>query len=81
MRIISTTDISRVVNGSTIYQTLSLVEKLDVYSVISFMKIIDYAGEVLKAEFSILDNTQNREQAIYVYRHNGGKLDEAIFSN
>lgn len=77
MRIISTTDISRVVNGSRIYQTLSLVEQFNIYAVISCMKIFDYAGKVLKEELSVLDSTSNKEQAVYLYESNGGDLDES----
>ena len=76
MRIISTTDISRVISGSTIYQTLSIVERFNIYAVISCIKIFDYAGNIEKEEFSILWSTSNKEQAVYVYESNGGDLGE-----
>ena len=76
MRIISTTDISRVISGSTIYQTLSLVEQFNIYAVISCIKIFDYAGNIEKEEFSILWSTSDKEQAVYVYESNGGDLGE-----
>jgi hypothetical protein len=77
MRVIATTDISRVINGSTIYQTLSLVEQFNVYAVISCMKIFDYAGRVEKEEFSVLNSTSDKEQAAYVYESNGGDFNES----
>ena len=77
MRIISITDISRAVSGSSIYHTLSLVEQFNVYAVISCMKIVDYTGKVLKEEFDVLHSTSNKEQAVYVYVSNGGDLNES----
>jgi hypothetical protein len=43
MRVISTTDISRAGNDCYIYESVSLVEQFDIYSVINFLNVTGWA--------------------------------------
>lgn len=71
MRIISTTDISREGNDCYIYESVSLVEQFDIYSVINFLNITGWAK---REEVRVLCTTRDIDEAKKVYRSVGGKL-------
>jgi hypothetical protein len=71
MRVISTTDISREGNDCYIYESISLVEQFDIYSVINFLNVTGWAK---REEVRVLDTTRDIDEAKKVYRSVGGKL-------
>lgn len=73
MRVISTTDISREGNDCYIYESVSLVEQFDIYSVINFLNVTGWAK---REEVRVLCTTQDINEAKKVYRSVGGKYQE-----
>lgn len=76
MRIISTTDISRPVWDSHIYETISLVTQFGVWAVISCLKILIHRqGATEREEIRVLCSTSSRLEAEKVYKSFGGVLN------
>jgi hypothetical protein len=73
MRVISTTDISREGNDCYIYESVSLVEQFDLYSVISFYKVYGWSEH---EEVCVLKHTTNFEEAKNAYICHGGVYKE-----
>jgi hypothetical protein len=73
MRIISTTDISREGNDCYIYESVSLVEQFDIYSVINFLSITGWAE---CEEVRVLCTTRDIDEAKKVYKSVGGVYQE-----
>lgn len=71
MRIISTTDISREGNDCYIYESVSLVEQFELYSVINFINVTGWAE---REEVRVLCTTSDKKEAKKVYKSVGGKL-------
>jgi hypothetical protein len=73
MRIISTTDISREGNDCYIYESVSLVEQFDIYSVINFLNVTGWAE---REEVRALCTTRDMDEAKKVYKSVGGVYQE-----
>jgi hypothetical protein len=73
MRIISTTDISREGNDCYIYESVTLAEQFDIYSVINFLKVTGWAEQ---EEARVLCTTGDLELAKKVYKDAGGEYQE-----
>lgn len=73
MRIISTTDISREGNDCYIYESVSLVEQFDVYSVINILRVTGWAE---REETLVLCTTRDIDKAKKVYKDAGGEYQE-----
>jgi hypothetical protein len=73
MRVISTTDISRVGNDCYIYESVSLVEQFGLYSVINILKVTGWAE---REEVRVLCTTGDLDEAKKVYKSVGGIYEE-----
>lgn len=73
MRVISTTDISREGNDCYIYESVSLVEQFDIYSVINFLNVTGWAE---REEVRVLCTTRDMDEAKKVYKSIGGVYKE-----
>jgi hypothetical protein len=73
MRVISTTDISREGNDCYIYESVSLVEQFDIYSVINFLNVTGWAEQ---EEVRVLCTTRDIDEAKKVYKSVGGVYQE-----
>lgn len=73
MRVISTTDISREGNDCYIYESVTLVEQFDIYSVINFLNVTGWAE---REEVRVLCTTRDIDEAKKVYKSVGGKYQE-----
>lgn len=73
MRVISTTDISREGNDCYIYESVSLVEQFDIYSVINFLNVTGWAA---REEVHVLCTTRDIDKAKKVYKRAGGVYEE-----
>ena len=65
MRIISTTDISREGNDCYIYESVSLVEQFDLYTVLNFISITGWAK---REDAHVLCVTRDLREAKKVYK-------------
>ena len=74
MRIISTTDLSRQGNDCYIHSSISLMESCNLYFVILVEKV---SGYPYHEDVIIIDEAKSdKDKAIYIYKQNGGKLNE-----
>jgi hypothetical protein len=73
MRVVSTTDISREGNDCYIYESVSLVEQFDIYSVINFLKVTSWAE---REEVRVLCTTRDIDEAKKAYKDAGGEYQE-----
>jgi hypothetical protein len=73
MKVISTTDISREGNDCYIYESVSLVEQFDIFSVINFLNVTGWAK---REEVRVLCTTRDINKAKKVYKSVGGKYQE-----
>lgn len=73
MRVISTTDISREGNDCYIYESVSLVEQFDIYSVINILRVTGWAE---REETLVLCTTRDIDNAKKVYKEAGGEYQE-----
>lgn len=71
MRVISTTDISREGNDCYIYESVTLAEQFDIYSVINFLSITGWAE---REDVRVLCTTRDLKKAKKVYKSAGGIL-------
>lgn len=71
MRVISTTDISREGNDCYIYESVTLAEQFDIYSVINFLSITGWAE---REDVRVLCTTRDLKKAKKVYKSTGGIL-------
>lgn len=73
MRVISTTDISREGNDCYIYESVSLVEQFEVYSVINILRVTGWAE---REEVHVLCTTRDIKEAKKVYKQHNGVYKE-----
>lgn len=71
MKIISTTDISRVGNDCYIYESVTLVKQFDLYAVINILSVTGWAET---KEVKTLCTTESLAEAEGAYISAGGKL-------
>lgn len=71
MKIISTTDISRVGNDCYIYESVTLIKQFDLYAVINILSVTGWAE---RKEVRTLCTTESLAEAEKVYKSVGGKL-------
>lgn len=73
MRVISTTDTSREGNDCYIYESVSLVEQFNIYSVINILNVTGWAK---REEVRVLCTTRDIDEAKKVYKSVGGMYQE-----
>lgn len=71
MKVISTTDLSRPGNDCYIYESVSLVEQFELFSVIRYWRVIGWSD---REEVSVLYTSLSRSSAIQTYKSYGGKI-------
>ena len=71
MRIISTTDISKVGNDTVVYESISLIEQFEIYAIIRCCKVVcETEVEAVEVIFS----SSILKEAIKKYDELGGKI-------
>lgn len=75
MKIISTTDISRVGNDCYIYESVTLTEQFGIYAVINFVKVTGWAE---REEVQVLCTTSDGKKAKKVYKEYGGRFGATV---
>lgn len=73
MKVIYTTDLSRPGNDCYIYESVSIVEQFDIYSVITYSKV---SGWCSGTDVNVEITTESYNEAMGVYRSLGGKVNK-----
>ena len=71
MKVISTTDLSRPGNDCYIYESVSLVEQFELFSVIRYWRVKGWSDQ---EEVSVLYTSLSRSSATESYKSYGGKI-------
>ncbi len=71
MKVISTTDLSRSGNDCYIYESVSLVEQFELFSVIRYWRVVGWSD---REEVSILYTSLSRSTATEKYKSYGGRF-------
>lgn len=71
MKVISTTDLSRPGNDCYIYESVSLVEQFELFSVIRYWRVVGWSS---REEVSVLHTSLSRSSATEKYKNYGGKI-------
>jgi hypothetical protein len=71
MEVISTTDLSRPGNDCYIYESVSLVEQFELFSVIRYWRVTGWSDQ---EEVSVLYTSFSRSSATKRYKSYGGKI-------
>lgn len=71
MEVISTTDLSRPGNDCYIYESVSLVEQFELFSVIRYWRVVGWSD---REEVSVLYTSLSRSTATEKYKSYGGRL-------
>lgn len=79
MNIVSRTDLTRDGNDCKIYESVTLIEEFDMYTVITAKKVIGWSNH--KTIYCRSNPTCNLEKAIYNYREYGGVINDNELKN
>jgi hypothetical protein len=71
MKVISTTDLSRSGNDCYIYESVSLVEQFELFSVIRYWRVVGWSD---REEVSVLYTSLSRSTATEKYKSYGGRF-------
>jgi hypothetical protein len=71
MKVISTTDLSRPGNDCYIYESVSLVEQFELFSVIRYWRVVGWSD---REEVSVLYTSLSRSAAVEKYKSCGGRF-------
>lgn len=71
MKVISTTDLSRPGNDCYIYESVSLVEQFELFSVIRYWRVVGWSD---REEVSVLYTSLSRSTATEKYKSYGGRF-------
>jgi hypothetical protein len=71
MKVISTTDLSRSGNDCYIYESVSLVEQFELFSVIRYWRVVGWSD---REEVSVLYTSLSRSTATEKYISYGGRF-------
>jgi hypothetical protein len=71
MKVISTTDLSRPGNDCYIYESVSLVEQFELFSVIRYWRVVGWSD---REEVSVLYTSLSRSTATEKYISYGGRF-------
>lgn len=71
MEVIYTTDLSRSGNDCYIYESVSLVEQFELFSVIRYRRVVGWSD---REEVSVLYTSLSRSSATQKYKSYGGKI-------
>ncbi len=71
MEVIYTTDLSRPGNDVYIYESVSLVEQFELFSVIRYWRVTGWSD---REEVSVLYTSLSRSSATQKYKSYGGKI-------
>lgn len=71
MNVISTTDLSRPGNDCYIYESVSLVEQFELFSVIRYWRVTGWSDQ---EEVSVLYTSLSRSSTTERYKSYGGKI-------
>lgn len=72
MKILYTTDLSRPVNGSNIYNSVSIIEDFEMFAVIVMRKITGY----VKDKYAHVSTFDTFGEALTAYKEYGGILED-----